>query len=169
MATPEHPLYQTNHGWTLAGSLRKGMGLLLATGLSLSIDSVAAIDTTCTVYNCYVPLTHTYYVGNNGLLAHNANVCNKLVVAVLNKLGAGYDAAGVKTALETIFEKYALKFSGATSAIKEEQAIAELSKLCSQSISKAIGAENIHCGTNGLRPHQHAYAVAKHKCGISLR
>ena len=45
MATPEHPLYQTNQGWTLAGSLRKGMGLLLATGLSLSIDSVAAIDT----------------------------------------------------------------------------------------------------------------------------
>jgi Pretoxin HINT domain len=69
LATPEHPVYESTRGWTLAGKLRKGMGLLLATGLTLSIDSVAAVDTTCTVYNADVPVTHTYFVGRQHILA----------------------------------------------------------------------------------------------------
>jgi Pretoxin HINT domain len=131
MATPEHPIYESTNGWTLAGNLRKGMNLLLATGLSLSIDSVAAIDTTCTVYNCDVPVTHTYYVGNNAILAHNADVCNKLVEGVLNKLGKGYDAVGVRAGLENIFSKYKLLKTNLT----DQEIIEDLAKLCSGNVS----------------------------------
>ena len=72
-------------------------------------------------------------------------------------------ASGVKTALETIFEKYALKFSGATSAIKEEQAIAELSKLCSQSISKT-NLENLlkYIGTDAAKASTFANDLEKY-------
>jgi hypothetical protein len=109
-----------------------------ATGLSISIDSVAAIDTTCMVYNCDVPVTHTYYIGNNAILAHNADVCNKLVEAVLNKLGKGYDAVGVRAGLENIFQRYkGINDALTAGKLTEEQLINNLAKLISGNVCPA--------------------------------
>jgi Pretoxin HINT domain len=134
MATPEHPFYENRQGWVMAGNLKKGMQFLLASGMLLSVDSTATIDTTATVYNCDVPATNTYYVGSRQVLAHNANICSELTVGIMNKLGKGYDE--VQAAIESLQSKYVLqRFSANATLMQQEEAIAELTALCSREIN----------------------------------
>jgi Pretoxin HINT domain len=78
-ATPEHPFYAvdvapdgSNQGnWMSAGSLKKGIKVLLASGMLANVESAFAFDTTVTVYNFEVEKTHNYFVGNEGVLVHN--------------------------------------------------------------------------------------------------
>ena len=88
LVTPEHPFY-VNGNWIKAEKLRKGdrftlldqKSLLasktrhLARSEEMLVDSIAVQDTLVTVYNFNVARYHNYYVGNTGILVHNAN-CN---------------------------------------------------------------------------------------------
>lgn len=72
LATPNHPFYLPGSGRYLpADSLRRGMQLLALTGALLTVQSVAAVDTTVSVYNFGVAEHHNYYVGEEGVLVHN--------------------------------------------------------------------------------------------------
>ncbi len=71
-ATPEHPFY-TNKGWLDAGKLKRGLKILVLSGALLTVDSISAKDTIATVYNFEVENTHSYYVGKEKLLVHNAS------------------------------------------------------------------------------------------------
>ncbi|MEZ4986316.1 MAG: polymorphic toxin-type HINT domain-containing protein [Saprospiraceae bacterium] len=58
MATPNHPSYLPRLGrYIPADSLRQGMQLLALTGALLTVQSVAALDTTVHVYNFEVAAT----------------------------------------------------------------------------------------------------------------
>lgn len=82
LATPEHPFYVVDDildgskqgSWLNAGNLKKGLKVLLASGLLATVDNTFAFDTTATVYNFEVENTHTYYVGTEGVLVHNTYV-----------------------------------------------------------------------------------------------
>lgn len=79
LATPNHPFYLPGSGRYLpADSLRRGMQLLALTGALLTVQSVAAVDTTVSVYNFEVAEHHNYYVGEEGVLVHNDCVFVKL-------------------------------------------------------------------------------------------
>jgi len=72
LATPNHPFYLPGSGrYMPADSLRQGMQLLALTGALLTVQSVAAVDTTVSVYNFEVAEHHNYYVGEEGVLVHN--------------------------------------------------------------------------------------------------
>jgi hypothetical protein len=70
-ATTEHPFY-ANRQWTAAKELRKGVSILLLSGMIGTVDSIAIIDTLVTTYNFEVANTHNYFVGVQGFLVHNA-------------------------------------------------------------------------------------------------
>ncbi|MBE2206755.1 MAG: hypothetical protein IAE84_04165 [Saprospiraceae bacterium] len=79
LATPNHPFYLPGSGRYLpADSLRRGMQLLALSGTLLTVQSVAALDTTVSVYNFEVAEHHNYYVGEEGVLVHNDCVFVKL-------------------------------------------------------------------------------------------
>jgi DNA/RNA non-specific endonuclease/Pretoxin HINT domain len=88
-ATPEHPFYAvddapdgSNQGnWVIAGSLKKGIKVLLASGMLASVESAFAFDTTVTVYNFEVEKTHNYFVGIEGVLVHNACTLDDFIFA----------------------------------------------------------------------------------------
>jgi Domain of unknown function (DUF2431)/Pretoxin HINT domain len=90
-ATPEHPFYAvddapdgSNQGnWMSAGSLKKGIKVLLASGMLASVESAFAFDTTVTVYNFEVEKTHNYFVGTEGVLVHN--LCLKDLISLFYK------------------------------------------------------------------------------------
>ncbi len=79
-ATPEHPFYVKDDvvdgmkqgSWLSAGKLKTGFKVLLTSGLLATVSNVQAIDTTAIVYNFEVAKTHTYYVGERGVLVHNS-------------------------------------------------------------------------------------------------
>lgn len=72
MATPNHPFYLPGLArYVPADSLRQGMQLLALTGALLTVQCVAALDTTVSVYNFEVAEHHNYYVGTEGVLVHN--------------------------------------------------------------------------------------------------
>ena len=92
-ATPEHPFWVKDHGWTPAGLLQSGhvleicdpdgyhegyrrMGSLQELALSggrwlATVVSVAESDLVTTVYNFEVEEFHTYFVGVFGVWVHN--------------------------------------------------------------------------------------------------
>jgi len=70
-ATDDHPIYTTEIGWKLASDLRKDDIVLLRSGEFTTITSVSSARRADTVYNLTVANAHTYYVGTQGLLAHN--------------------------------------------------------------------------------------------------
>lgn len=92
-ATPEHPFWVKDHGWTPAGRLQSGhvleicdpdgydegyrrMGSLQELALSggrwsATVVSVAESDLVTTVYNFEVEEFHTYFVGVFGVWVHN--------------------------------------------------------------------------------------------------
>jgi hypothetical protein len=82
-ATTEHPFY-ANRQWTAAKDLRKGVNILLLSGLLGVVDSIAVIDTLVTTYNFEVAQTHNYFVGYKGVLVHNTCIAKGLQTYVKN-------------------------------------------------------------------------------------
>jgi hypothetical protein len=86
-ATPEHPFRVVGVGWTAAGELRRGSALLTKGGLVVHVDSVERRRGAFKVYNFEVTSTHTYFVGQVGLLVHND--CTKIARQLQKELGGG--------------------------------------------------------------------------------
>jgi hypothetical protein len=74
VATPEHPFYSPVKGWTSAVRLRTGDILVLQSGEYVIVELVQheMLEAPVTVYNFEVEDFHTYYVGDNSVLVHNA-------------------------------------------------------------------------------------------------
>lgn len=79
VTTPEHPFYVVNdeqyHGYTAAKHLSVGDCIQTADGGYLEITAIEqqTLDEPITVHNFTVDDNHSYYVGENELLVHNAN------------------------------------------------------------------------------------------------
>ena len=74
ITTETHPFYVNNRGFVNAGELKVDDELLDSNGNTLLIESyeIELTDEPTTVYNFQVEDFHTYYVGENGVLVHNA-------------------------------------------------------------------------------------------------
>ena len=81
VTTPEHPFYVVNNdkydGYIAAKYLSVGDCIQTADGGYLEITAIEqqTLDEPTTVYNFTVDDNHSYYVGENRLLVHNANGC----------------------------------------------------------------------------------------------
>lgn len=73
--TPEHP-FLTDNGWVLAGDLTNNALLLTSRGDYSKISSVnkTTLSEPVETYNLCVDNTHTFTVGNSGIVVHNACV-----------------------------------------------------------------------------------------------
>ena len=76
-ATPAHPFYVPEKGWVSAIDLRAGDILVTVNGEYVVLEKVQheLLETPVTVYNFEVEGFHTYHVGEQSLLVHNA--CGK--------------------------------------------------------------------------------------------
>ena len=72
IATDEHPFLTVERGWVSAADLRRGEHLLDADGTPVAVDAVLDLDRVTWVYNLTVEGLHTYYVGADPVLVHNA-------------------------------------------------------------------------------------------------
>mgnify|MGYP002566797125 FL=1 len=74
IATAEHPFYVPQKGWTSAVQLRAGDILVLNNGKYVTVEKVQHefLEVPVKVYNFEVQDFHTYYVGRNSVLVHNA-------------------------------------------------------------------------------------------------
>ena len=72
-ATPTHPFWVPQKGWTDAIDLRAGDRIQLLNGEYVIIEQVQheLLETPVTVYNFEVEDYHTYYVGDAEVLVHN--------------------------------------------------------------------------------------------------
>lgn len=75
-ATSGHPLFVQQHGWRDADHLKVGDKLYLQDQGSVKIKAIEREERHETVYNLTVANTHTYYVGEDGVLVHNAGCSN---------------------------------------------------------------------------------------------
>ncbi len=75
VTTVDHPFYVQGRGFVEAGKLLVGDKLLDVNGNVLLVEnhSVELTDEPVTVYNFQVEDFHTYYVGENCVLVHNAD------------------------------------------------------------------------------------------------
>ena len=75
ITTVDHPFYVYNKGFINAGELWAGAKLLNAKGNLLSVKNIRLelVEKPMKVYNFQVEDFHTYYVGENKILVHNAN------------------------------------------------------------------------------------------------
>lgn len=76
-ATPEHPFYVRNVGWTKAGDLRAGDMLASDLNSWREVQSIRALDGEHPVYNFSVAKHHTYFVGGQkfGFAVWTHNAC----------------------------------------------------------------------------------------------
>lgn len=70
-ATPEHPFWVVDEGWTAAGELTSGSALLTKDGLVVHVSSIERRQGNFKVYNFEVADSHTYFVSPVGVLVHN--------------------------------------------------------------------------------------------------
>jgi len=71
IATPNHPFWVNNLGWSGVEFLEAGQELELTDKQLVEIVSVRDLDHTAVVYNMEVADFHTYYVGELGIWVHN--------------------------------------------------------------------------------------------------
>jgi len=71
-ATPEHPFWVENVGWTAARNLKAGDLLLTLDGHDESVSGVQRRTGTIVVYNFEVADAHSYFVSSASILVHNA-------------------------------------------------------------------------------------------------
>ena len=78
-ATPEHPFYVPQKGWTAAIDLRAGYVLVLSNGEYVVVEKVQheILETPVKVYNFEVQDFHTYFVGEHSVLVHNT--CGRIL------------------------------------------------------------------------------------------
>ena len=74
VCTPEHPFYSPVKGWTKACQLRAGDILVTLNGEYVVLEKIQheILESPETTYNFEVEGFHTYYVGRNFVLVHNA-------------------------------------------------------------------------------------------------
>ena len=74
-ATPGHPFYTSEEGWVSAKDLEAGDKVTTAEGEEATVEKVEKeeLEEPVNVYNFNVMDYHTYYVGENSILVHNAN------------------------------------------------------------------------------------------------
>ncbi|AJQ96673.1 choice-of-anchor A family protein [Gynuella sunshinyii] len=79
-ATAGHPFYVPGlHDWVNAGELTLEQSLMDLDGENVTILKLVQTTEKTKVYNLTVANDHTYYVGEYGVLAHNAGICTKVV------------------------------------------------------------------------------------------
>ena len=79
-ATAEHPFYIKGKGWNPASSLKVGQVLELHNGTTVVVKEVDTSVRRDFVYNLSVANTHNYFVGEDGVLVHNANIDDCFIV-----------------------------------------------------------------------------------------
>ena len=89
--TKNHPFYVKEKGFVEACELSKGDEIMNASGGSYPVERIEFEDKEETVYNFQVEDYHTYYVGENSLLVHNADCGNG------SEAGKGDSEAGKRT------------------------------------------------------------------------
>ena len=91
VTTVDHPFYVKNQGYIEAGELIVGDELLDVNGNVLLVENFAVelTDEPTTVYNFQVEDFHTYYVGKNGILVHNADYSTVVTPDMENKILEG--------------------------------------------------------------------------------
>ena len=70
-STEGHPLFVPNRGWTDARLLKAGDHLYLQSKGTVRIKTITTEHKHETVYNLSVANTHTFFVGEEGVLVHN--------------------------------------------------------------------------------------------------
>ncbi|MEK8022132.1 MAG: RHS repeat-associated core domain-containing protein, partial [Candidatus Parabeggiatoa sp.] len=70
--TEEHPFYIKDKGWNLAKSLEVGQALQLHNDKTIVIQEIFTQVRLERVYNLTIANTHNYFVGQDGVLVHNA-------------------------------------------------------------------------------------------------
>jgi hypothetical protein len=131
VTTPEHPFYVINNdkynGYVAAKYLSAGDCILTADGGYLPITSIEpeTLDELITVYNFTVEDNHSYYVGDNEFLVHNAN-CN--TIKANNSLNpeapsqvTGYKKHGINQAISR--DSHGVSVQGILNTIKNPSAI----------------------------------------------
>jgi hypothetical protein len=74
--TPEHPFLTLDRGWVAAGQLRRGERVREADGETGVVAAVTAVQAPQRMYNLTVAEVHTYTVGDEQWVVHNArNKC----------------------------------------------------------------------------------------------
>jgi hypothetical protein len=71
-ATATHPFRVASKGWVLAGDLQAGDQFISLTGDTETVTKTTTTNATALVYNFEVENTHTYFVGEQPILVHNA-------------------------------------------------------------------------------------------------
>jgi len=94
-ATAGHPFYVSGQ-WLDAGDLSTGHSLLGSDGEPLGVHRIVNYSQEAEVFNLTINHDHTYFVGDQGALAHNIGGC-KLRETVLNT--GSYEAARNKALL----------------------------------------------------------------------
>jgi len=89
--TDEHPLWLQGKGWTVVKDVQAGDVIASAQGDSLVVNNTL-IDKPLRVYNFSVANTPSYFVGERGVWAHNANGinCNITSSNVVQKTAPNY-------------------------------------------------------------------------------
>jgi RHS repeat-associated protein len=71
--TGEHPFFVAGKGWTPAREVRDGAQFITREGRALVVNAIEKQGGEVLVYNFEVSTDHNYYVGEEGILTHNAN------------------------------------------------------------------------------------------------
>jgi hypothetical protein len=86
VTTPEHPFYTSQSEWVNAGELTVGNEIR---ALDWAVGEVEHIYTAATpqlMYNLTVDTAHTFFVGEEQWLVHNAGPCDELALGFSRKL-----------------------------------------------------------------------------------
>ena len=83
--TEEHPFRTVDGHWTPAAQLKAGTSLVTDAGSEVKVVSVAQSRHTARTYNLEVADYHTYFVGNERVLVHNACELMEAVTGLRNK------------------------------------------------------------------------------------
>jgi len=73
----EHPFYVGDIGWTPARDVRSGDEFVSSENRALVVDAIEKQEGEVLVYNFEVGTDHNYYVGEEGILTHNANALRR--------------------------------------------------------------------------------------------
>lgn len=74
ICTPEHPFYSVKDGWLKACELQSGDSILLLSGETAIVEHIYTehLHEPVATYNFEVSDFHTYFIGEAGILVHNA-------------------------------------------------------------------------------------------------